>query len=153
MTRQGGFTLIEIMIVIAILGILGATAIPTYRTWQQRGMSAEARVMARQILDAEIAYYLDNPNNKYFPPEDSPIQIWSDDKAKSGNVLRVSQELHVDIPTGHFLDYTISVFRENNNETVMLSIMSSKFLPIFGDTDVKVYYLDKSGKISDRMTP
>ena len=40
---QGGFTLLELMIVVVVLGILAAIALPSYREYVRRANRAEAR--------------------------------------------------------------------------------------------------------------
>ena len=54
-----GFTLIELMIVIAIIGILAAIAIPQFAEYRQRGFDARAKSDLRNVATAEEAYFVD----------------------------------------------------------------------------------------------
>jgi prepilin-type N-terminal cleavage/methylation domain-containing protein len=56
-----GFTLIELMIVIAIIGILAAIAIPQFTAYRLRGYNATAKSDLKNAYTASQAYFTDNP--------------------------------------------------------------------------------------------
>ena len=57
--NEKGFTLIELMIVIAIIGILAAIAIPQFSKYRQRSYNAAAADDLRNASTAQEAYYVD----------------------------------------------------------------------------------------------
>jgi type IV pilus assembly protein PilA len=52
-----GFTLIELMIVVAIIGILAAVAIPAFMKYIRRSKTVEATMNVRKLFDSSVSYY------------------------------------------------------------------------------------------------
>ncbi|HGT2100710.1 TPA: pilin, partial [Neisseria gonorrhoeae] len=77
-TLQKGFTLIELMIVIAIVGILAAVALPAYQDYTARAQVSEAILLAEGQKSAVTEYYLNHgiwPENNTSAGVASPTDI------------------------------------------------------------------------------
>lgn len=55
--KSGGFTLIEMMIVVTIIGVLAAIAIPAFTKYVRRAKTTEALMNLRKLFDGSVVYY------------------------------------------------------------------------------------------------
>jgi len=69
--EQHGFTLIELMIVVAIIGILAAIAIPVYRSYLIRAQISEGLTLSAGAKEAVSEYFMDRG-------------VWPADNAEAG---------------------------------------------------------------------
>jgi type IV pilus assembly protein PilA len=64
---QKGFTLIELMIVVAIIGILAAIAIPNFIAYQAKSKQSEAKVSLGAIFTSAVAFQAEATPQTYVP--------------------------------------------------------------------------------------
>jgi prepilin-type N-terminal cleavage/methylation domain-containing protein len=57
--RQDGFTLVELMVVVAIIGLLSAVAIPNFKKYQAKAKVSEAKLQLAALYTAEQAFFSD----------------------------------------------------------------------------------------------
>ncbi|ENW5007858.1 pilin, partial [Neisseria gonorrhoeae] len=86
-TLQKGFTLIELMIVIAIVGILAAVALPAYQDYTARAQVSEAILLAEGQKSAVTEYYL---NNGEWPKDNTSAGVASASDIKGKYVKSVT---------------------------------------------------------------
>ncbi|HFC4203697.1 TPA: prepilin-type N-terminal cleavage/methylation domain-containing protein, partial [Neisseria gonorrhoeae] len=81
-TLQKGFTLIELMIVIAIVGILAAVALPAYQDYTARAQVSEAILLAEGQKSAVTAQMKSDGVNKEI--KGKRLSLWA--KREDGSV-------------------------------------------------------------------
>jgi len=142
MNKQTGFTLIELMVSLTIIGILSVTCILVYHTWLQRAYGQEATLMVKQILDGQIIHYLDK---NYFYPEEVSESIFipdSDDAATQQNIANVLNAINVTIPPDHNLEYQLTSYGDYFQVTV-----TANFALFKGGYNRLIGNIDRSGEI------
>jgi type IV pilus assembly protein PilA len=72
LTQKRGFTLIELMIVVAIIGILGTMVVPTYQDFVVRSQIAEAMQLSDGVKRNIAEFYSEN---KRFPQDNAEAGV------------------------------------------------------------------------------
>ncbi len=70
--KTKGFTLIELMVVVSIIGILAAVALPQYSKYMQRAELVDPLAMAAVIREDVTVYYLEN---RRFPASNEQASV------------------------------------------------------------------------------
>lgn len=107
---QSGFTLIELMIVVAIIGILAAIAYPSYDEYVKRGNRTEGQALLSDASARQERYF--GQNNAYIISDNDVAKLG----LKNGNTSETGK-------------YTLSVSREDGDGGYTLTAEQQ-----FGDT-------------------
>jgi len=104
--KESGFTLIELMIVIAIIGILAAIAIPQFSAYRQRSYNSSANADLRNAATAQEAYYVDHMT--YTTGETDLVGTYG---------LFTSKGVVFDIISANATQYSMTAYHTSGNRT------------------------------------
>ncbi|MDD4202358.1 MAG: type IV pilin protein [Candidatus Omnitrophica bacterium] len=86
LTSKKGFTMLELLMVIIVIGILASLAIPQYQSFMEKARTAEARNVISSIKSAQELYFLEHGwyggvdviNNNYVTfPTSGTLTLWT----------------------------------------------------------------------------
>lgn len=86
--KKKGFTLVELMVVVTIIGILAAIAIPVYRGQQKKAVAQEALTNLQSIRLLAEQYYAEN--GRYLPT-DSTVLYYRSPRSTAANITLQTQ--------------------------------------------------------------
>lgn len=91
--RAAGFTLVELMIVVAIIGILAAIAYPSYIDSVRKGKRADGRAALTSLLQQQERYFTQNNTYQTFPIGNVPANLPFRDYSATDGVKATSNYL------------------------------------------------------------
>ena len=112
----GGFTLVELMIVVVILGILAAIAIPAFSRYVRKSKTAEATTNMAHILTGEVTAYqrfADSDVAHFISAGPTPLDPPTASKYPANAALWTSDpnwaDLGFSLDTGHYYQYSAAL--------------------------------------------
>ncbi len=103
--KQAGYTLIELLTVVTIIGILASIAIPNYKGYRDKAKMVTVNTTLRQIRLAQEVYWTDH--KMYFPDPSAPIVD------QSGSLTVAGLDMKIYLPHGQ--KYSIATLDDSTN--------------------------------------
>ena len=111
-----GFTLVELMIVVAIVGILASIAIPAFTEYMVKSKRAEAKLGLGTIFNAEMAY---RAEKEFFTLSMHELGLEMNGKANYGNFYCVEGSL---VACGNYFSFIVDNVTANTFDAIATGI-------------------------------
>ncbi len=118
--RHGGFTLIELMVVVAIISILAAIAVQQFASYRERSYLASMLADLNSIRTAEGSYFAQNGTFKTTTDPGTDLAAFGAVQLSEGNSVRV--EPSTDITK----DFKITVTSTKTTRTVVFDSITGQ---------------------------
>ncbi len=145
--RQAGFTLMELLIVMSVILILMAVAIPNYMNMRSQANETAAMEELRTLNSAEIQYQTDYPANGF---SCNLSQLGGDPKAGAPSPTG-AQLIPADLASGYKSGYLFTITNctkvNVNNQDVYTSFEVTAVPQAVGKTGHRGFCMDQTGEI------
>jgi type IV pilus assembly protein PilA len=145
--RQSGFTLMELLIVMSVILILMAVAIPNYMNMRSQANETAAMEELRTLNSAEIQYQTDYPANGF---SCTLSQLGGDPKSGAPSA-QAAQLIPADLASGYKSGYLFAITNctkvNVNNQDVYTSFEVTAVPQSVGKTGHRGFCMDQTGEV------
>ena len=145
--NKKGFTLIELMIVVAIIGILAAIAIPNFLKFQAKSKQSEAKTNLKAIFTAETSYFGEE-NTFGTLPEVNYIPVGTPSKMIYAFAVEAAGANSVGAAPPAGADWTNCGLTDADGDGKFESFSAAANGNIDNDTDVDIWYINDANVLA-----